>query len=183
MLWKKRGKTCRSRSNGICFGEGRDIGVHVAIQDATGDSAVIEHVGGEMQIYHGRDVVVMANEPSMDKQMELLKKGGVYPTWWESILDSTNLVYYFGWLETPNIIWTEFAKINEIGALEEGQPNLMLKPQDPALVGDVVCNFKTKGGESPQGCAKSTINTDKQESTRPKADKDKALRGVEVADK
>lgn len=35
---------------------------------------MIEHVGGEMQIYHGRDVVVMANEPSMDKQMELLKK-------------------------------------------------------------------------------------------------------------
>lgn len=59
----------------------------------------------------------------------------------------------------------------------------MLKPQDPALVGDVVCNFKTKGGESPKGCAKSTVNTDKQESTRPKADKDKSLRGVEVADK
>ena len=55
----------------------------------------------------------------------------------------------FGWLKTPNIIWTDISKINEIGAFEEGQPNLRLKPQDSKLVGDVVCEFKTADGKAP----------------------------------
>jgi len=71
-------------------------------------------------------------------------QGGVYPTWWESFVDSTNKVYYFGWLETPNIIWTDISKINEIGAFEEGQPNLRLKPQDPNLLETSCANSRLK---------------------------------------
>ena len=64
----------RLTAGNLCFGEGRELGVHVAIEDATGDSAVIEHVGGEMQIYHGKNITVMTNEPAMNKQYELLKQ-------------------------------------------------------------------------------------------------------------
>lgn len=79
-------------------------------------------------------------------------------------------VYYFGWLETPNIIWTDISKINEIGAFEEGQPNLRLKPQDSKLVGDVVCEFKTEDGKAPAGCAQEA-GKEKKKDKSPKTDK------------
>jgi len=87
----------------------------------------------------------------------------------------------FGWLKTPNIIWTDISKINEIGAFEEGQPNLRLKPQDPKLVGDVVCDFKTADGKAPAGCAQEA-GKEKKKDKSPKTDK--ILRGaVNIADK
>ena len=39
------------------------MGAHIALEDATGDSAVIEHVNGTWQFYHSRtDALVMTNE-------------------------------------------------------------------------------------------------------------------------
>lgn len=50
-----------------------------AIEDATGDSAVIEHVGGSLQIYHSRtDALVMTNEPPYNEHKEILQK---YEPW------------------------------------------------------------------------------------------------------
>lgn len=46
--------------------------VHLAVQDATGDSAIFEMVGGEMKIYHDRRYIVMTNEPTYDKQLEII---------------------------------------------------------------------------------------------------------------
>ena len=48
--------------------------VHIALNDATGDSAVIECIDGNMKIYHDRTYVVMTNQPSFDKQLENLKQ-------------------------------------------------------------------------------------------------------------
>ena len=93
-------------------------------------------------------------------------------------------VYYsVGSSKTPNIIWTDISKINEIGAFEEGQPNLRLKPQDPKLVGDVVCEFKTEDGKAPAGCAQEAGKEKKKDKSKsPKTDK--ILRGaVNIADK
>lgn len=59
---------------------GGRITVHLAMEDATGDSAILEVVDGQMKIYHDRRYTVMTNEPTYDKQLELLKqydfKGG-----------------------------------------------------------------------------------------------------------
>ncbi len=48
--------------------------VHVSLSDKTGDSAVIEFIGGKAKIYHDRRFIVMTNEPTFDKQMENLKQ-------------------------------------------------------------------------------------------------------------
>lgn len=57
--------------------------VHIALSDRTGDSAVIEYIGGEARIYHDRRHTVMTNEPTFDKQIENLRQyrsfGGELP--------------------------------------------------------------------------------------------------------
>lgn len=48
--------------------------LHLAINDASGDSAIIEYVDGTPTIYHSRDYRVMTNSPTFDKQLELVKQ-------------------------------------------------------------------------------------------------------------
>jgi len=48
--------------------------VHLALDDALGDSAVIEFVGGEPQVHHSRDYTVMTNSPPFEQQLEHLKQ-------------------------------------------------------------------------------------------------------------
>jgi choloylglycine hydrolase len=48
--------------------------VHVSLSDKTGDSAVIEFIGGKARIHHDRRFTVMTNEPTYDKQIENLKQ-------------------------------------------------------------------------------------------------------------
>ena len=48
--------------------------LHLAINDATGDSAIIEYVDGTPTVYHSRDYKVMTNSPTFDKQLELVKQ-------------------------------------------------------------------------------------------------------------
>jgi penicillin V acylase-like amidase (Ntn superfamily) len=44
--------------------------VHLAIEDATGDSAIIEYIpGGKKTIYHNREYRIMTNDPSYDQQL------------------------------------------------------------------------------------------------------------------
>jgi len=47
--------------------------VHVALEDASGDSAIIEYIGGKQVVHHGREFRVMTNDPPYDEQLELLK--------------------------------------------------------------------------------------------------------------
>ncbi len=48
--------------------------VHVAVEDARGDSAIIEFVAGERKVYHGRKYVVMTNDPPYDEHLAFLGK-------------------------------------------------------------------------------------------------------------
>lgn len=48
--------------------------LHLAINDATGDSAIIEYTDGTPTVYHSRDYKVMTNSPTFDKQLELVKQ-------------------------------------------------------------------------------------------------------------
>ncbi|MBK5927687.1 linear amide C-N hydrolase [Rhodobaculum claviforme] len=52
---------------------GRAATVHVSLSDATGDSAIIEFVAGEMVIHHDRAYQVMTNEPTYDRQLAILE--------------------------------------------------------------------------------------------------------------
>jgi len=48
--------------------------LHLVMEDATGDSAVIEYIDGEAVIHHGRDYRIVTNDPAYDEQLALLSK-------------------------------------------------------------------------------------------------------------
>lgn len=52
---------------------GKAATVHVSLSDATGDSAIIEFVKGEMMLWHDRSYQVMTNEPTFDRQLAILE--------------------------------------------------------------------------------------------------------------
>ncbi len=62
---------------------GQELGVHIAIEDAAGDSAIIEPVDGTMVVHHGRQHRVMANSPKFTDQLANRERyrpfGGVLP--------------------------------------------------------------------------------------------------------
>ncbi|WP_313675478.1 linear amide C-N hydrolase [Mycolicibacterium sp.] len=45
--------------------------VHMSVSDPTGDSAIIEYIGGKPVIHHGRQYQVMTNSPTYDEQLKL----------------------------------------------------------------------------------------------------------------
>jgi choloylglycine hydrolase len=53
---------------------GREWPLHLALEDASGDSAVLEFVNGKLVVHHGKDVTVMTNEPTLDEQLANLKR-------------------------------------------------------------------------------------------------------------
>ena len=60
------------------------------------------------------------------------------PTWWLSLTDCTNKVWYFNWTQNPNIVWVElknidFSKVKDI---------LMLNPRDKSAVGEISKAFR-----------------------------------------
>jgi choloylglycine hydrolase len=50
---------------------GRRTTVHLSLSDATGDSAIIEYVGGRPVIHHSREYRVMTNDPLYEEQLAL----------------------------------------------------------------------------------------------------------------
>jgi choloylglycine hydrolase len=45
--------------------------LHLSLSDATGDSAILEYIGGKLVIHHGKQYVVMTNSPTYDQQLAL----------------------------------------------------------------------------------------------------------------
>jgi choloylglycine hydrolase len=50
---------------------GHPASLHLSLSDASGDSAVLEYIGGRLVIHHGRDFTVMTNSPSFDQQLAI----------------------------------------------------------------------------------------------------------------
>jgi penicillin V acylase-like amidase (Ntn superfamily) len=53
---------------------GRKATVHLAMEDASGDSAIVEFIDGKPVIHHGKDYRIMTNDPTYDQQLALLKE-------------------------------------------------------------------------------------------------------------
>jgi choloylglycine hydrolase len=53
---------------------GHQATVHLAIEDASGDSAVIEYLDGVRTVHHGPENVILTNEPTYDEQLRLLRE-------------------------------------------------------------------------------------------------------------
>jgi penicillin V acylase-like amidase (Ntn superfamily) len=52
-------------------GENRLATLHLSVSDATGDSAIIEYIGGKQVIHHSREYQVMTNSPVFEEQLAL----------------------------------------------------------------------------------------------------------------
>lgn len=52
-------------------GENRLATLHLAISDASGDSAIVEYIGGKQVIHHDRKYQVLTNSPTFDEQLAL----------------------------------------------------------------------------------------------------------------
>jgi len=50
---------------------GRLATMHLALSDASGDSAIMQWIGGELKIHHNRDYRVMTNEPVFADQLAI----------------------------------------------------------------------------------------------------------------
>jgi choloylglycine hydrolase len=53
---------------------GHKATVHLAIEDAGGDSAIFEYVGGKLVIHHGRQHTVMTNDPIFSEQVKIFSQ-------------------------------------------------------------------------------------------------------------
>jgi penicillin V acylase-like amidase (Ntn superfamily) len=53
---------------------GRDVTLHLALDDASGDSAIIEYLDDTPTIHHGRSYTVMTNSPPFDEQLIRLSR-------------------------------------------------------------------------------------------------------------
>jgi penicillin V acylase-like amidase (Ntn superfamily) len=62
------------RSAEVGVAQKRAATVHLAIADRTGDSAIIEILGGKPVIHHGREFRVMTNSPTFDRQLEIARQ-------------------------------------------------------------------------------------------------------------
>jgi choloylglycine hydrolase len=52
---------------------GHKATLHLAMEDATGDSAIVEFIDGKPVIHHGREFRVMTNDPTYAEQLALLE--------------------------------------------------------------------------------------------------------------
>ncbi len=51
--------------------DGHKAGGHLAIADASGDSAIFEYLNGKLVVHHGAQYRVMTNSPSFDQQLAI----------------------------------------------------------------------------------------------------------------
>jgi choloylglycine hydrolase len=173
---------------------GHHLGAHLMLEDAGGDSALIEMLGGQANVHHGPRFDVATNDPPYEEQIAGLGRyrpwGGelgipgdivseerfvratyflshlpppadnaeavagvfgvirncqvpygapddrfdTYPTWWASVTDLTERVYYFQSTRAPNVVWVELDDLD----LTAAAPVLALDPRDPELTGSMV---------------------------------------------
>ncbi|MDD2706023.1 MAG: linear amide C-N hydrolase [Acidocella sp.] len=53
---------------------GHKASLHLVLEDAGGDSAIIEYINGQAVVHHNRDYTVVTNDPPYAEQLMLLKK-------------------------------------------------------------------------------------------------------------
>ncbi len=94
--------------------------IHLAIDDASGDSAILEYIDGKLHIYHDRAYKVLTNDPTYDQQLENLKQyagfGGDKPL--PGTTDPKDRfvrsTYYVNHLPTPTSTRAEVAAVLSI---------------------------------------------------------------------
>ena len=50
------------------------LGLHLAVEDGSSDSAIFEYVGGKLVIHHGPQFRIMTNDPPLDEMLARMQK-------------------------------------------------------------------------------------------------------------
>jgi choloylglycine hydrolase len=56
------------------LGMPQPLGLHLAVEDGSGDSAIFEYVGGKLVIHHGPQFRIMTNDPPLDEMLARMQK-------------------------------------------------------------------------------------------------------------
>jgi penicillin V acylase-like amidase (Ntn superfamily) len=101
---------------------GQRLNCHLAIDDVTGDSAIIEAIDGKLVVHHGQEFGVMANDPLFDDQLANLHRyrpfGGDLPLPGD-ILSTDRFVratYFLAHLPPPRNVDEAVAGVIHIGS-------------------------------------------------------------------
>jgi penicillin V acylase-like amidase (Ntn superfamily) len=98
---------------------------HLALEDATGDSAIVEFIGGQMIVYHDSNYTILTNDPPYNDQLNNLKNykkfGGNLP-WPGEVDPMSRFVRASAFLTTlnvqpflhPNLISSLFSAIRSV---------------------------------------------------------------------
>lgn len=99
---------------------GEKMGGHMAIEDASGDSAIIEPLNGRLVVHHGAEFRVMANSPELDKQLHNLSRyrpfgGELTPPGDITSLDRfVRANYFLHYLPEPNTVQEAVAGVLQL---------------------------------------------------------------------
>ncbi len=111
---------------------------HLSLEDPSGDSAIVEFVGGQIRTHHGPQFQIMTNSPVYDEQLELVKDyegfGGSKPL--PGSTDSPDrfvrAAYYATHLPTTSDVRTAIAEVLSVarnasapfGTADPARPNI-----------------------------------------------------------
>ncbi len=126
---------------------GHDMGCHLAVEDPSGDSAIIEPIDGRLVVHHGRELTVMANSPTYDEQLANLARyrpfGGELPPPGD-ITSPDRFVrasYYLHYLPKPATLEQAVAGVFHLAA------NVAVPPGSPYDDGGVYPTWWTAGAD------------------------------------
>ncbi|MBB0997740.1 linear amide C-N hydrolase [Dietzia maris] len=117
-------------------GTGRAVTVHLALDDSTGDSAIVEYIDGEPHIWHDRAYTVMTNSPPFAEQLERLREirgfGGERPLpgGWDADERFARTAFYLDRLPAPDDGTLAVAEILSV-IRNASQPFRVADPDQP----------------------------------------------------
>jgi penicillin V acylase-like amidase (Ntn superfamily) len=108
--------------------------VHLALSDASGDSTILEYVGGELVVHRGREFQVMTSSQTFDRQLAIAAcweeiggaamlpganirnasvpmgistpdKPNISSTRWRTVADHRQGRHFFEAVTSPNVVW------------------------------------------------------------------------------
>ncbi len=101
---------------------GDEANLHMAVEDASGDSVILEYVHGKLHVYHNRQYTVMTNDPAYPDQLEQLKRQDfAHPSKNMPLPGNVNAVdrfqrasYYLSMLREPKTVLQAVASLSSI---------------------------------------------------------------------
>lgn len=124
---------------------GQHLGAHIALEDATGDSAILEPIDGTLVVHHGPQFTVMANAPTLDEQLANLARyqpfgGELSPPGDIASADRfVRAAYYLNYLPAPEDARQAMARLFQVSG------NVAVPPGAPYQDGGVYPTWWTSG--------------------------------------